>query len=91
MLTEIQEKWLTALESGNYKQGIDYLRSLDDTYCCLGVACEVMGIEPVKGIRAHEYNGWSWLLMTVNLCKRSGYILVMEALFVDLNTKAIHH
>jgi hypothetical protein len=39
-LTEWQEKWLTALESGDYKQRGDRLR-LDDEYCCLGVACDL--------------------------------------------------
>jgi hypothetical protein len=37
MLTEIQEKWLKALESGEYKQCTEAL--FDGTgYCCLGVA-----------------------------------------------------
>jgi len=42
--TEIQEKWLQALESGEYQQGHKWLRH-DGCYCCLGVACEVMGFE----------------------------------------------
>jgi len=41
MLTELQEKWLQALESGEYEQCREYL-SEDGKYCCLGVACEVM-------------------------------------------------
>lgn len=39
-LTENQEKWLTALESGDYKQGTANLRS-KDKFCCLGVACDL--------------------------------------------------
>lgn len=42
------KKWLTALRSGKYKQTAGKLRGCDgegdniyDTYCCLGVACEV--------------------------------------------------
>lgn len=34
-------KWVDALRSGEYYQGRDQLRSRQDTYCCLGVACEV--------------------------------------------------
>ncbi len=37
---ELAEKWIVALESGEYKQGIEYLfleRNGEDTYCCLGV------------------------------------------------------
>jgi len=39
---EFKEKWCTALESGDYKQGNGSLRS-DSGYCCLGVALEVEG------------------------------------------------
>lgn len=40
-----QTKWLAALRSGQYKQGKGLLHSLpDDSYCCLGVACEVAGL-----------------------------------------------
>lgn len=40
-------KWAEALESGEYKQGVLSLRPGDgDSYCCLGVACDVseMGV-----------------------------------------------
>lgn len=39
-----QEKWLKALESGEYKQGGGYLCKIDNgqlKYCCLGVATKV--------------------------------------------------
>ena len=42
-LTEAQERWVTALESGEYKQGRDRLRDGDD-FCCLGVACDLSGL-----------------------------------------------
>lgn len=50
VFTELQLKWLEALESGKYKQGRFRLKNDSngqDTYCCLGVACEVAGIKPV--------------------------------------------
>ena len=47
ILTENQKKWISALRSGKYKQGKKKLR-VGDSYCCLGVACEVLGIEGVK-------------------------------------------
>lgn len=34
------QKWVKALRSGKYKQGIFRLQSEDDRYCCLGVACK---------------------------------------------------
>lgn len=41
-LTELQEKWLKALESGRYKQSKHFLKR-DGGYCCLGVACRITG------------------------------------------------
>ncbi len=35
------EAWLAALESGEYIQGKRALRNPDNTFCCLGVACDV--------------------------------------------------
>jgi hypothetical protein len=43
-LTELQEKWLAALESGEYKQGIGCLGTPESGLCCLGVLCVVAGI-----------------------------------------------
>lgn len=40
---EFKGRWVAALRSGNYKQGQGRLRRADDTYCCLGVACDVSG------------------------------------------------
>jgi len=42
---ELRKKWVEALRSGQYKQTVGVL--YDGTgYCCLGVACKVMGVEP---------------------------------------------
>lgn len=40
-------KWVDALRSGEFKQGSSYL-NLEETYCCLGVACEVAIREGVQ-------------------------------------------
>lgn len=55
-LTPLQEKWLSALESGNYKQGQGKLRNKNGEFCCLGVACEVLGLER-QGNTFYLYNG----------------------------------
>jgi len=34
------EGWVSELESGNWKQATEFLRS-ENGYCCLGVACEM--------------------------------------------------
>ena len=74
-------KWVVALRSGEYQQGHSTLyNATNDTYCCLGVACEVAlanGIELPKrmvGVRTF-YNDNSadlpikvvnWLGLTAN-------------------------
>lgn len=37
---EFYTQWLAALRSGEYQQGVATLRH-EDTYCCLGVACDI--------------------------------------------------
>jgi hypothetical protein len=41
---EWKEKWIAALESGKYEQGRDRLRRNDDTFCCLGVLCDIVNV-----------------------------------------------
>jgi len=44
---EVVRAWVRALESGEYKQGREYLCQVRDggrRYCCLGVLCEVASI-----------------------------------------------
>lgn len=43
---KLKDKWVKALRSGNYKQGKNKLRSLEDNcFCCLGVLCDVIDPE----------------------------------------------
>jgi hypothetical protein len=37
---EVKSEWLSRLRSGNYPQGMTYLR-WKGQYCCLGVLCEI--------------------------------------------------
>lgn len=39
-MNENAKKWVAALRSGKYEQGTGALR-VDQSYCCLGVACEL--------------------------------------------------
>lgn len=45
MNPEMKQKWLEALRSGKYQQGKHYLRTTQDQYCCLGVLCDLDGVE----------------------------------------------
>lgn len=38
------EEWTDALRSGEYKQGKYALRNTRNEFCCLGVACDLLGI-----------------------------------------------
>lgn len=37
-----KERWIAALESGEYPKGVGALRTSNGGYCCLGVACELL-------------------------------------------------
>ena len=43
---EFAEKWIKSLRSGDYKQGRGGLyNESKNNYCCLGVACSMLGVE----------------------------------------------
>ena len=49
--SDFQLKWLEALESGEFKQGKNYLKQIVDGephYCCLGIGCQLLKLEEVK-------------------------------------------
>lgn len=60
MNEEIKTLWTTALRSGDYKQGAGVLRTREDTFCCLGVLCELASaagvIPPVVAITDDSNN-----------------------------------
>jgi|SRR6516162_4963994 hypothetical protein len=45
MNSEIKNKWIKALRSGEYKQGEGVLHNqISNTYCCLGVLCQITNV-----------------------------------------------
>lgn len=56
-----QESWIKALESGEYKQGRTRLcykeRDGSLSFCCLGVACELAGVEREETGTRITYSG----------------------------------
>ena len=55
MLTEPQQQFLDNLLSGEFVQGTGALRRNDNTWCCLGVACETYRRATGEG----EWNLWN--------------------------------
>ena len=58
MNSEVKGQWTTALRSGEYEQGNGVLRTIDNTYCCLGVLCELAvkaNVIPVPVISGESY------------------------------------
>jgi hypothetical protein len=45
MDAELKAKWVAALRSDRYKQGMHYLRCGDETFCCLGVLGDIAAPE----------------------------------------------
>jgi hypothetical protein len=48
MKPDIKQKWVNDLKSGEYKKGKGYLHK-EDTYCCLGVLCDLYQKETGQG------------------------------------------
>lgn len=77
MNKELKNKWLEALRSGEYKQGVNFLRNIGDNYCCLGVLYEVEGISPLdiensgKSI-CYRYDGINTSFPSNEVIKRWG-------------------
>lgn len=68
MNPDIKAQWTAALRSGEYKQGQGGLRNpQDDTFCCLGVLCDLavkaeVDVEVEGGVNWVGYDGFSGLL-----------------------------
>lgn len=52
---EFKKRWIAALESGEYKKGKERLQ-YRNTFCCLGVACKIQGVEIKTGQQWIEPN-----------------------------------
>lgn len=60
------KKWVEALRSGEFKQGTKHLRGFEETYCCLGVACEIYRRETGNGRWVTTYERQVWLFEADN-------------------------
>lgn len=46
MKKEVREKWVAALRSGDYNQGLERMVNEGGDYCCLGVLRQVCKLKP---------------------------------------------
>ena len=61
MNPRIKQLWVTALRSGQYRQGRGILRSTDGAHCCLGVLCDLHAKE-TGTLWYYDYLGaFKWL------------------------------
>lgn len=58
MNPNIKEQWVAALRSGEYTQGQQTLRTRNDTFCCLGVLCD-LAAKSGHGYWAMDEEGWA--------------------------------
>lgn len=74
--SELVEKWIEALESGKYRQGLGVLVKDYGTpkarYCCLGMACQVIVDNKVRKLNLKEYSDESRGLLDASIAKLIG-------------------
>lgn len=75
---EIKKAWVEGLQFGEYKQGVGYLRTLDDRYCVMGVLASVAGLRWSK-----TPNGYAVLGSTCGLHDQ-----IIERFGIDPYTQA---
>lgn len=85
------KKWVAALESGEYKQGQFYLHDAENqTYCCLGVACDLSGLgewDDKTDYKSYGLNVWDWsdVALPFPVMKYYGLTHKQEAELISLN------
>lgn len=58
MDANLKARWVEALRSGEYKQGKEQLRQSDDSFCCLGVLCDIVDSAKWREVSAgYRYSG----------------------------------
>lgn len=57
MNKKLKKEWVKALRSGDFKQGTNKLRDLNNNYCCIGVLCKVANIKARKSENGYRFDG----------------------------------
>ena len=85
MTRKEMKAWVAALRSGKYKQGTGRLRGKDDTYCCLGVKCDVE--DNTKWVASEELNVYLWNGRTAYLPSDQNEAMVRHSINGDYLVK----
>ena len=81
MEREPKKKWIKALESGRYKQTQENLE-LDGRYCCLGVLCKTMRIDPQTAKSELNYE-----LLSESVLEKVGLREEEQSRLADMNDR----
>jgi hypothetical protein len=83
----IKQKWVEALRSGNYQQTQGALHKINDGYCCLGVLCEIEGLEWAQhgGKVMRPLNGTSPAYLPSSFAARVGLTKTQQNTLAALN------
>lgn len=83
---QILEKWVNALESGNFQQGDGHL-CVNDYYCCLGVLAEIEGrlkvSTKVGDFSTKSFNGHQDFLVDHELISKNGALPFFVSFYSD--------
>lgn len=88
-LNKHQEKWLQALESGEYTQGTETLLLPEkdgdpNRFCCLGVAADVCGVDTMTLVRYCDLDYLEEVVTMLKLRTGSGSLL-LPAEYTDMS------
>lgn len=84
MNPEVKQHWIEALQSGQYQQGFKLLRTDKNSFCCLGVLCELHRKEHKKRWGVNGLKQYSYMGTAVALPKE-----VLKWAELDLNYKFV--
>lgn len=52
----LKKKWIDALRSKAYKQGVGNLKTSNNKFCCLGVLCDLISPDRWKSVNTRFYS-----------------------------------
>lgn len=86
-MNTLMSRWVEALRSGKYEQGRDMMRSRGNTFCCLGVLCDV--IDDKAWVLEYNYS-WAdgeWSIPPPKVTKKAGLNKKIIDTLIDMNDK----